>query len=411
MEKMKIAIISDLHIGDLARSNDLKPGNQLDETPYLDKFKLFTDEESISADYLIIPGDITNCGKNMEFAHASSIIIEIAKALSVDNEKIIFVPGNHDANWDVMEENDTTGISQVLRYSILLLPQGNQWIFKNILDRGEKSLLEKNYFTCWEFSDLLVVGYNSSWHDDSDKGEHYGSIDINCIKEFSKYLDTKDLSSKAKIFLLHHHVIQYGGERVNAPDFSITVNALEIQRMLGKYQFDFIINGHKHKPKFDTIILNSNHPLAIITAGSFSARLDADISDSIANQFHLLNVERRDINKGNLLGTLFSWAYNSHRGWIPSEKDFCGIQHICAFGEFYSVKEILHYIIPQINIILKERQLISWSEFKLDYLQNELLDQVLDKLEKSYDLEIFRSPNEIKLYTSKLEILEEREEM
>jgi 3',5'-cyclic AMP phosphodiesterase CpdA len=59
---LRIAIISDIHIGDKARRYDLKPRASVSSgTPaYLEEFRNFVHDYKISADFLFLPGDIAN---------------------------------------------------------------------------------------------------------------------------------------------------------------------------------------------------------------------------------------------------------------------------------------------------------------------------------------------------------------
>jgi len=97
----KVAVISDLHIGDMAKGKDFSPEKTENASVdnYLSEFQQFVLRENIGADFLVISGDISNRAKEPEFALASELIEKIARSLKVPREKIIFCPGNHDINW------------------------------------------------------------------------------------------------------------------------------------------------------------------------------------------------------------------------------------------------------------------------------------------------------------------------
>ena len=101
ISQLNIAVISDLHIGDSARAKELCPtgNNGAAEDEFRRKFMEFSQIQNVPADYLIIPGDISDRAKPDEFLLASEIITEVAATLQVPIEKILFVPGNHDVDW------------------------------------------------------------------------------------------------------------------------------------------------------------------------------------------------------------------------------------------------------------------------------------------------------------------------
>src|SRR4051794_38782117 len=102
----RIAIISDIHIGPAARAKDLAPSPGADDrrdAQFLHRFESFVRNEGLSADLLIVAGDITSEAKHSEFMHASTIVLKVAEWLGVERDKIFFVPGNHDVNWDTLK--------------------------------------------------------------------------------------------------------------------------------------------------------------------------------------------------------------------------------------------------------------------------------------------------------------------
>lgn len=106
MRPLNIAAIGDLHIGRAARALDLCPyednGNAPDRD-YLGAFDQLLSQYRISADYLLIAGDITDRGQPDEVKLASDVVSRIAKALTVPEERVFLVPGNHDADWEVLK--------------------------------------------------------------------------------------------------------------------------------------------------------------------------------------------------------------------------------------------------------------------------------------------------------------------
>ena len=134
MNPLIIAVMSDLHIGKNARSSDLCPKHHTSrgiDKDYRNRFKAFVKQNSIKADYLIVPGDITDQADPDQMSLASEVLIEFAKALHLTRKKIIFAPGNHDVDWSVLKASaDKTGFRKKQRYAPL---KHSDWIFEKVM--------------------------------------------------------------------------------------------------------------------------------------------------------------------------------------------------------------------------------------------------------------------------------------
>ena len=117
METIKLAIISDIHVGLDARGKDLCPeppdtprkdrskyNLKIDDT-YRQKFVEFVQRERITADYLVLPGDLTNQAKPQEVQLASEFILQAADALSVPHEyllRMVYLQLSHRNCWSTL---------------------------------------------------------------------------------------------------------------------------------------------------------------------------------------------------------------------------------------------------------------------------------------------------------------------
>lgn len=320
MKPIKLAVLSDLHVGEKSRAKDFRPTDtgRMGDVDYKKNFLEFISKKKISADYLIIPGDITNKAQPNEFRLASQIVSEIARAFSINDNKIIFVPGNHDADWMPMKNDptDKTGFRKAQRYEPICL---EALIFEKIMRKAKRHMFRKPDFSWWEFKDLLVLGYNSSWHDGPETHIHHGLIANESLNEIEKCLQKIDLAhDRLRLFLVHHHPLQYSNPIPNEPDFSIMTNSGNLIDLLTKYHFDLLIHGHKHVPYFCSQIKDSGFPLVILCAGSFSAEIEIQWNGIVNNQFHLINISDRDKNNKCIYGDVSSWTYIVSQGWIPS---------------------------------------------------------------------------------------------
>ncbi|MDX7527521.1 hypothetical protein, partial [Enterobacter hormaechei] len=73
------------------------------------------------------------------------------------------------------------------------------------------------------------------------------------------------------------------------------------------------------------------HPINILCAGSFSARLDDRWFQGVPNTIHQIEIDKIcDVNK-TPLGKVVSWSHNTGHGWTKDES-INGIPHKEFFG-------------------------------------------------------------------------------
>lgn len=146
---LKIAVISDLHVGSGAKGKDFcledSAGAGVDD--YLEQFRRFSSRQNLSADYLLVPGDISNSGDRAEFELASTRITQIAEMLNVARNKILFCPGNHDLDWktiSAMRELDhPESVVAKSKYLNFLTPG---LIFEQNIKKGSGAFDDSPYF-------------------------------------------------------------------------------------------------------------------------------------------------------------------------------------------------------------------------------------------------------------------------
>ncbi|MBZ5491305.1 MAG: metallophosphoesterase [Acidobacteriia bacterium] len=381
-----LAVMSDLHVGIGARSKDLCPDHiatNAVESGYKGAFLEFLRKRSIRADYLVLPGDVSHLAQPAEFELASKFVLEVVKRLQVGKENIIFVPGNHDVDWTVLKSPDPTGFRRRQRYAPL---ESKDWIFRKIMKRASHGVLSPPHFCVWRFKNVFAVGYNSSWEDDPTVAIHHGGISDKHLAELDQHLasDPPD-PLQVKIFLVHHHPLQYSDPIEANPDFSIMTNAGRLLDLLRRHNFDLLIHGHKHLPNFETHIVSSSSPLAVLCSGSFSVQLDTRWAGSVSNQFHLIHIDGRDADIGSIFGRVESWTYVCGPGWVPSKKPHHGIRHNELFGAYLLPANLKRIMRSVLEVKLKEKDYVEWSEVieaapNLKYLPDERAVQVVDSL-------------------------------
>jgi predicted phosphodiesterase len=389
LDSVTIAIASDLHVGG-ARAKDLNPDDNARaiDSDYLKQFEKFAKREGLRADYLVVPGDLTNGARPGEFYHAAIVVNSLARSLGISKKRILYVPGNHDVDWEVLkiDPTDATGLRRRQRYDpIRHCPEVGRW-----MGTPYWRSTDHPYFSIWNFPNLIAVGYNSAWHDDPGVSIHYGRFDETAVKPIEEALKRVDLTApnKLKLLIIHHHPLQYKDPVPGDPDFSIMYNAESLLKFARKYRFDAIVHGHRHCPKAQVVEVNAGHPIVVLGAGSFSAQLDTRWAGLVSNAFHILRAEGRDSSSSMVFGAVQSWAFLCGEGWRPSDVHSNAILHRFPFGTYLEEAALRERVHTRILDALGGRSCVEWEhivkqEPALGYVPQEQVDAALAELPAS----------------------------
>lgn len=395
---MKIAVISDLHTGSATIAKDFCVGDSASAVKegYMDDLRTLTQSESLDIDYLIVAGDITNRSKYEEFELAAERIKECASILNVDMDKIFFVPGNHDCNWKDEEESIIAGDDGEKTIKRKYQQIENQGFFRDIMSRSSHGCFYKEpYFTFWEDEKINVFGVNSSVFDQFDKKPHHGSIRRSDIKKLEEIIVTKNIenSDKLNLLVIHHHPIQHHDLPFEQADLSILQNSSQLMELMTKYNFNFVIHGHKHIPRVEQHMDSYQHPVNILCAGSFSAYLDERFFQGVPNSIHVIEIDSICNTHRVPQGKVKSWYHYSGHGWIVDEP-VNSAPHIEYFGNYLSKVELTNKLTEIINVGLSLNGHISWldiceKEISFKYTPRRLLNHVIKQLSKSLGFKIY----------------------
>lgn len=391
MFPLTLAIMSDLHAGSAARTSDLRPpGTQeLQEQGFLEDLEKFFRSQDITADYLIVPGDLTDSGRPDEFQVASTAIQRLMKGLSVEDDHLIFAPGNHDIDWAPLKA-DPADRSGFRHHQCLAPLRDGDFHVARVMQAKTPSVIVAPYAAALSDERILAVLVNSAGHDHPQHKIHHGLVSDEALSALRSELEGQGRQdTRLRLCVVHHHPIAYSDPISSEPDFSAMVNAESLLSLLDSFSFDILIHGHKHAPRLRTQIVDSGHPLTILASGSLSAVLDNRWAGLINNQFHRLIVEGRSPN-GEIFGTLQSWCYLSGRKWLPSSIHN-GIAHRLPFGPFVSPPAV-QASVEDYLLSNKDRQYIRWTEIvasnsHLRHLPPERVVQCVDAVATQYGYE------------------------
>lgn len=388
---MKIAVISDIHIGPKSISEDLctlKEGKK--DVNFLDRFEDFIRTEGINVDYLILPGDVTEISSNEEIVLANSVIPRILDVLSVEKENVILAPGNHEQDFSSINPVDLGSEWQCEKYEYVL----NDCVYKDFVEDENNHVFNSQRFCIKKYNNIAFVAYNTSW-DDMIGGDvtSHGMVDVDDLRLIQNKLDGFD---GVKIFVLHHHIKIISNPIARYKDFSVINNADVLLDFLHENSFTLAVHGHKHLSKINVDCNSSMHPVTILASGSFSATLPSAYQGHSANQFHVIDIESLDGN--NACGFIKSWAYVIGKGWIKGT-DVTGLKYQEEFGYYINEEICSNYINEIVENNYAGQQIVKWSDIvgvneKLKYVNEDVRDGALKRVSSGLGYVVMSLRNE-----------------
>jgi len=314
-EILKIAVISDLHCtqrdiprGKFTNLHTTMPSKPSNRNP-IEAFRKLLENETIEADILLCPGDITDQINEQGFHTGWSYLEEMGKYLKVKN--IYATLGNHDVASRLEKPNEAFKIAQSLKYNFPL-PESEQ----QIKFWGEN-------FTLIETDEFRLLIYNTV-HD------HYNSetskkinIDLATIEKIDDLLK-KTKPEKFGIAMTHHHPINHCNSNLSDSDFIDKGDNL--LKVLNRHSFKLFIHGHKHEP-----MLRVSNGIPILSSGSFSCLENLKETES-ENLFHIIEIHEKK-------GIIKSWEYGPVNGWHQKQSN-TSFPNLTGFGFFGTVEKL-----------------------------------------------------------------------
>jgi len=408
---LRIAICSDLHIGDQAREFDLRPGgapSYAGQTGYLEYFRRCIDENAISADILVVSGDITDKAQPSQFDHAMNVIAQLADTLKVQRDCVFVIPGNHDLNWDVAELaiQKKEPFWQKFRFAPFINGLSS---FDGTVTRASKLADPPHFFLANNaLADMWC--FNSAAYDLPETKPHHGRIREADRQELKSALEAAyggAPKEKFRLFVTHHHPRPQPDLYKDWPDFSGMVNGESLMDLLTAYQFDVILHGHKHKAWCRSENVAGQNPIAIWCSGSFSLSLGPLYAGSVGNVWHLMELHGLS-EAENAYGVVHSWAFAPGQGWLPSRPVHHAIDHVTPFGKVADRAAIKQLMRTEIKTALKSKSLISWEDVcaessgLLKYQSGSVVWGILEELKTDLELRPHGDQDSLdKLYISR----------
>jgi predicted MPP superfamily phosphohydrolase len=379
MNNIKIAVMSDVHAFDSTIEPSTSPVSFLDikkpesdytKHPISGLFKLIADQ-SLQADYLLLPGDLSDKACIAPLKYVWSKIQSIKEALG--STAVLPTAGNHDLDSRyIYNDYDAKGVIQDLNPHFPIEDENSF-----------NKYWAKNYIII-RYDELRFLIINSSaYHGNAQEEINFGRISQATIRSIEKELSEDKGLYSINIMLCHHCVDKY---KVTESDNSVMKGGDKIVELLntGEYGNWLIIHGHKHNPNLYYSAGGGDSSI-IFSAGSFSAVLYFDLQTNARNQFYIIdiNIDDTKIMDSGIVGTIYSWDWYEGIGW--QEASFkSGLPYICNFGNRESPSSIAN----QINSILSSstEPYLYWSDLiKNNNKWKYILPSDLQKLTKRFE--------------------------
>lgn len=283
-----------LHISDIHLGTDEQAKNHL----FTLKSDLKNELQVDRLNYIVISGDIAQSSAENEYDAALELISGIAKEFSLDSDKIIIVPGNHDLNWDLSEQS----YKFIYKTKLAEDPQEGQFIpagpsgillrdaevyskrFDNFNNFFYKKICGKVYpsdpseqgmLHIFPDDKIIFLAFNSCWEID----HHYkdrASINMGALSNALGKISDDEYKNWLRIAIWHHPVTG------NKPMRS------EFLERLAVCCVKICMHGHIHEAIDNNYKYDDARGIKLIGAGTFGARLKDQ--DGIPLQYNLLKL-------------------------------------------------------------------------------------------------------------------------
>ena len=340
------AVISDLHcrLATDSRDSFLTVGglrNPSSRHPVQALLDLI-DRENLTADGLLVPGDLTNKARLEGLQQGWDYTLEIGRKLKVP--EIVPVIGNHDVDsFRIDPQHPAFHAVRNLR---------PEFPFREVAD--VQSFFADGYCLL-QVGQADVIAINSVIDHTDPASAKRGAFGIDRIERMEKALSGR-LTRPIRGALMHHHPVLHSGTFLEDTDVIPTGDALlSALRRLG---CRFVIHGHKHFTRLSYV-----DGVAVLASGSFSAML-YEFGTGVGNTFHMVRVEGSE--PGNVRGVVHTWVFRYGWGWRRASAEHSGFPYVAGFGRKAALPDIVGAL----------RQLGATAPDKTRFLEGEVLSAV-----------------------------------
>lgn len=287
MSKHVILHLSDLHISKfISKDNNHTYCSRAESQDYIENFckkvNSIVESESFELDWLIITGDLANTANKKEYNNVKEFLLKIQKILSIEKEKILLIPGNHDIYRAKVqycyEEDDSKAANTFFEEKLETYTNFFEEYTSMQFNHMDSVIFNKED----ENNKILFLGINTLYKESHLKGDHIGYIDkdslVNGLNKIKA--ENKNYDNLKKIILLHHPP-----EFLGVFEGSAIENWKQIKAVLNDYDIHIYIFGHIHSHHIDKYKSD-----IYLGTGSFAL-----LATDITNTFSLYILEENQI--------------------------------------------------------------------------------------------------------------------
>ena len=317
---VRLALISDIHFGDMASSNEFvvpgqtAKGETAGAVSMSESLIQLLEENRVQ--YLFVCGDLTSRAKPQEFHYCAEKILSIAKGAGIPAENIVWGVGNHDVDWNITKlaeayKSEQSEIHEIANqvYRLLAVNAAASAV-EQIPMPQEKGPVPMSGIV--ETKDFVAFVLNSALYCTHDQEFSHGRLGEEQLAWFRSTAPKYTEDRRWKIVLMHHHPHNYAYHTPVA-DISALEDGSEFVEIAAENGIQLVLHGHRHHPRAVTRHETDwDDPITFICAGSLSVNSDHRSQGAIPNTFHI--IELTD-TRGVL--NLFNFEYSLSEGWRP----------------------------------------------------------------------------------------------
>lgn len=343
MAALKLFVISDIHAGEAFGADTYIPNEPPTARPKLHPLNdlvTFVDDNGITADYLLVPGDIANRADTGGLTYAWSKIQQLARSL---NARVVAAPGNH----DVVSRVPSSDPRDALKRLLPTFPTGNSLQDNRFWREGYCILEEPDHRFVILDSTHDFPPHPGTFATPDDEAAfmavlNQGGIADNTLALLESELQT--MARKLNIMVLHHHPLEHQLRNHMRDWHGAMRNGGELIDLLssnpdpGRW---LVVHGHKHIPQLVQDVRTSSSGPVVFCAASLGHHLWTPVTSFINNQFHIVTVTDDRVPKvGHFSGTVatFTWGYSI--GWEPAAKNSKHLPPSAGFGYITDTNEL-----------------------------------------------------------------------
>ncbi|MFS1923478.1 MULTISPECIES: metallophosphoesterase [Vibrio] len=372
---LKVAIVSDLHFVNSDKIQDSKYHSWLMfeqdgsmKNGFWQSLINKIEQENITADILVCPGDITTHAEGTALKFAWSKLNELAKALGCSI--LATATGNHDVNSrgtpitnTIRDLDKDQSLVENLKqldppYPLVNLTKPSAQIdHENRIKYFGADFL---YSSENKLFDLVLLNSCASHTSDPKSYERgYVSTSTHQWLEASLKANYNPREKKLGLLVCHHHPILHSDHNIGTYDFM--KGGSELLQMLNRYGNWIVIHGHKHHAKLSYFADGSKNTV-VFSAGTLSHHKE-QLGDDFTNQFYIVDIDTTK-TKGVPKGTLevYSWKANH---WALSKRQKDGVFSGVGFGEVGCLEELAEQISEKVHPITG----LEWDQLLQDFPQ------------------------------------------